>query len=423
MARQLNLLSPKFVETTLKPGRYSDGGGLYLQVTAAKEGVTKSWLFRYMRGGTTSREMGLGAMTMRKGDGYTTLAQARQKRTKAREMLEAGIDPLQVKHAGRAAAKVEAARAMTFEQCSEQFIKDHASGWKGQKHERDWRGSLKRFAYPMIGSLPVAAIDTSLIVKVLKPIWESKTKTAVDVRSRIELILNWAKLHGFRDGENPARWKGHLDHALPKPSKVSKINHHEAMPYDQLPPFIAALQTETVKGAAPLEWAILTAARSEEVLGAEWSEIDIGKRVWTIPSVRMKAEADHRIPITDRMMNILEAQPRAGRFIFAGQRPDKKLSAAVMWQLLQTMRPAASYTVHGFRASFRDWAAEQTEYANHVVEMALAHTIGSAVEAAYRRSDLFDKRRALMADWARFCESQPRSTAGIISIGDRNVAG
>lgn len=210
MSRQLNLLSSKFVETIEEPGRYSDGGGLYLQVSASRtEGVvTKSWLFRYMRGGATSREMGLGATSVRKGDGYTTLAQARQKRTRAREMLEAGFDPLELKRAGKTAEKVDSAKGMTFSQCAAEYIKSHQAGWKGQKHVKLWKGSLARFVEPLIGELPIATIDTGLVLKVLRPMWETKTKTAVDVRSRIELILNWAKIHGYRHGENPARWRG-----------------------------------------------------------------------------------------------------------------------------------------------------------------------------------------------------------------------
>jgi hypothetical protein len=215
VSRQLNLLSPKFVETIEEPGRYSDGGGLYLQVSASRtEGVvTKSWLFRYMRGGTTSREMGLGAASMRKGDGYTTLAQARQKRTRARETLEAGFDPLELKRAGKTAEKVDKVKGITFSQCAAEYIKGHQAGWKGQKHVKLWKGSLARFVEPLIGDLPIASIDTGLVLKVLRPIWETKTKTAVDVRSRIELILSWAKIHGYRHGENPARWRGHLDNA------------------------------------------------------------------------------------------------------------------------------------------------------------------------------------------------------------------
>jgi integrase len=400
--RELNKLSAKFVETVSKPGRYADGGGLYLQVSKGTSGVTKSWLFRYMHGGSTSRAMGLGAVSTRHGDGYTTLIKARQKRTKAREMLESGIDPLQSKRAGQTAEKLEKARSVTFAQCAEQYIDGHEAGWKGKKHGRDWRGTLTKYVYPEIGALPVAAIDTALVLKVLKPIWETKTKTAVDVRSRIELVLNWAKIHGYRDGENPARWKGHLDNALPKPSKVTKVKHHPAMPYAALPGFLAELRNRTAIGAGPLEWTILAASRSDETLGAEWSEIDFEKRVWTIPAPRMKADADHRVPLTDRMMEILKGQPHDGKFIFPGQHRSKKISGASMWYLLRGIR-LSSETVHGFRSSFRDWAAEQTAYPSDVIEMALAHKIANKVEAAYRRGDLFEKRRQLMADWAVFC--------------------
>jgi integrase len=400
--RELNKLSTKFVETVSKPGRYADGGGLYLQVSKGTSGVTKSWLFRFMNGGSTSRAMGLGAVSTRNGDGYTTLIKARQKRTRAREMLESGIDPLQSKRAGRTAERLEKARSVTFTQCAEQYIDGHEAGWKGKKHGRDWRGTLTRYVYPEIGALPVAAIDTALVLKVLKPIWETKTKTAVDVRSRVELVLNWAKIHGYRDGENPARWKGHLDNALPKPSKVTKVKHHPAMPYAEVPSFLAELRNKTAIGARALEWTILAASRSDEALGAEWSEIDVEKRVWTIPAPRMKADADHRVPLTDRMKEILKGQPRDGKFIFPGQHRSKKISSASMWHLLRSIR-LSSETVHGFRSSFRDWAAEQTAYPSDVIEMALAHTIANKVEAAYRRGDLFEKRRALMADWAAYC--------------------
>jgi integrase len=406
--RDLNKLSAKFVETVREPGRYADGGGLYLQVSKGTAGVTKSWLFRYMRGGSTSRAMGLGAVSTRNGDGYTTLVKARQKRTKAREMLESGIDPLQSKRAGQTAERLEKARLVTFAQCAEQYIDSHEAGWKGTKHARDWRGSLAKYAYPIIGALPVAAVDLALTKKVLEPIWKTKTKTAVDVRSRIELVLNWAKIHGYRDGENPARWKGHLENVLPKPSKIAKVKHHTAMPYDDVPAFMVALREKTDAGARALEWTILSAARSEETLGAEWSEIDIGKKIWTIPAPRMKADADHRVPLTCRMLEILKKLPREGKHVFPGQTPSKRASAAVMWFLLRSMTSSGE-TVHGFRSSFRDWAAEQTAYPSDVIEMALAHTIANKVEAAYRRSDLFEKRQQLMADWAAYCLSKEKA--------------
>lgn len=406
MPRELNKLSAKFVDTVSKPGRYADGGGLYLQVSKGTSGVTKSWLFRYMRGGGTSRAMGLGAVSTRNGDGYTTLVKARQKRTKAREMLESGVDPLESKRTGRTAESLEKARLVTFAQCAEQYIDSHEAGWKGRKHARDWRGSLAKHAYPIIGGLPVAAIDLALTKKVLEPIWKTKTKTAVDVRSRIELVLNWAKIHGYRDGENPARWKGHLENVLPKPSKIAKVKHHAAVPYAEVPAFMVALCEKTVVGARALEWTILSAARSEETLAAEWTEIDVEKKIWTIPASRMKADADHRVPLTDRMLEIIKSLPSNGKcmFLFPGQTPSKRASGAVMWFLLRSMRPSGE-TVHGFRSSFRDWAAEQTAYPSDVIEMALAHTIANKVEAAYRRGDLFEKRRALMADWAEYCSA------------------
>jgi integrase len=419
MTRQLNLLSPKFVETIAEPGRYSDGGGLYLQVTAGSGGVTKSWLFRYMRGGPTSREMGLGAASMRKGDGYTTLLQARQKRTRAREMLESGIDPLEVKRAGKMAERIDRAKAMTFGLCAAEYIKEHQAEWKGEKHIKLWNGSLKKYVLPLIGGLPISSIDTALVLKTLKPIWQTKTKTAVDIRSRIELILNWAKIHGYRDGENPARWKGHLENALPKPSKISKIKHLTALPYDELPGLMGKLRKERGTSAAALEWTILTAVRSDNTLAAVWSEIDVGKKVWTIPKERMKADADHRVPLTERMIEILKAQSRDTDFVFSGVNPTKKLPHEAMLKTLKAI--GASVTVHGFRSTFKDWASEQTAYSNEVSEMALAHKISDAVEAAYRRGDLFEKRRRLMEDWAAYCESPGLTGDNVVTLRGATV--
>jgi integrase len=409
MARRLNLLSPKFIETIDKAGRYADGGGLYLQVTAGKNGgVTKSWLFRYMRGHLSrngkplSRELGLGPLSTNKRDGYITTKEARDRAYRARESLKVGVDPLDAKKALRTAERLEGAKAMTFSQCAGEYIRGHQAGWKGQKHVKLWKGSLAKYVEPLVGALPVASIDTGLVLKVLRPIWETKTKTAVDVRSRIELILNWAKIHGYRDGENPARWKGHLDNALPKPSKIAKVTHLAAMPYDELPAFMGELRHQEGTAAAALEWTILTAVRSDDTFGFTWPEIDTEKKVWTIPAARMKAEADHRVPLTDRMLEIIEKLDRKTKFVFSGENPSKKLPHEDMLEVLKgdLGRP---FTVHGFRSTFKDWASEETGYANEVSEMALAHKIPSKVEGAYRRGDLFEKRRALMADWAAFC--------------------
>src|ERR1700682_2336973 len=333
MARRLNLLSPKFIETIDRPGRFADGGGLYLQVRADKNGgVTKSWLFRYMRGHVSrngkplSRELGLGPLSINKRDGYISTKEARDRAYRARESLKAGIDPLDAKRAHRAAERLEGAKAMTFSQCAAEYIKGHQAGWKGQKHVKLWKGSLAKYAEPLIGKLPVASIDAGLVLKVLRPIWETKTKTAVDIRSRIELILSWAKIHGYRDGENPARWKGHLDNALPKPSKIAKVTHLAAMPYDELPRFMIELsQQQEGTAAFALEWTILTAVRSDDTFGFTWPEVDTEKRVWTIPAARMKAEADHRVPLSDRALKILEKLDRKTKFVFSGENPNKKL--------------------------------------------------------------------------------------------------
>ncbi len=269
---------------------------------------------------------------------------------------------------------------MTFSQCAAEYIESHKAGWKGEKHTKLWSGSLKRFAEPVIGSLPVAGIDTALVLKVLKPIWEMKTKTAVDVRLRIELILNWAKIHGYRDGENPARWRGHIENALPDPSKIAKVKHLAAMPYDELPGFMWKLRAETGTPPAALEWTILTVVRSDNTFAATWPEIDLEKNVWIIPAERMKADADHRVPLTDRMIEILGKMDRSTTFIFSGENPTKKLPHEKMLKALKAIRPGL--TVHGFRSSFKDWCSEHTAYPNEVSEMALAHKIPSKVEGA-----------------------------------------
>jgi integrase len=416
MSRELNRLSPKFVEAISKPGRYADGGGLYLQVSAGKNGaVTKSWLFRYMRGGATSREMGLGALSTNRRDGLITTKEARDRAFAARETLKAGLDPIDARKAGKAAEKLDRARSITFTQSAEQYIKEHEAGWKGKKHAKLWRGSLKKYVYPVFGDLSVAAIDTALVLKAVKPIWETKTKTAMDVRLRIELVLDSAKIHGSRAGENPARWKGHLDHALPKPSKITKVAHLAALPYDELPAFMGELRKKTDTASAALDWTILAAARTDDTRGAVWSEIDVDKKVWTIPAARMKAASDHRVPLTERMLEILDRLPNKGsRFVFPAKNPDKKLPHEWMLKALKAIR--TSMTVHGFRSTFRDWAAEQTAYPNEVVEMALAHKISSKVEAAYRRGDLFEKRQRLMADWMRYCVSTPITRSNVVTL-------
>ncbi|NVN88605.1 MAG: tyrosine-type recombinase/integrase [Rhodopseudomonas sp.] len=412
MARTLNNLSAKFVETTEVPGRYSDGGGLYLQVTAAKNGgVTKSWLFRYMRGGTTSREMGLGPVSMNKRDGGVTTREARDRAYCARESLKAGIDPLDAKVAARTAQRLEKAKTITFRESVEQFIRDNEAEWKNPKHRDQWQNTLTTYAYPVIGSLSVVDIDTALVLKVLRPIWKEKTETAKRVRGRIESVLNWAKAHHYRDGENPARWKGHLENVLANPSKVAKVKHHWALPYKELPGLMGELRANKAVSARALEWTILSATRTGETIGALWSEIDVVEKVWNVPAVRMKGGVDHRVPLSDRMIQILENLPREGEIVFPGAKAKKPLSNMAMLELVRGMKGMGA-TVHGFRSTFRDWAAETTGYANEVVEMALAHAVKDKTEAAYRRGDLFDKRVRLMADWENYCSGPADTSCG-----------
>jgi len=394
MAREIGKLSAVAVRGQNKPGLYADGGGLYLQVT---EAGAKTWIFRFMLTGKR-RDMGLGAVHT------VTLAEARQTATEARKLIRDGIDPIETRRASKLAARAKAATAMTFRQCAEAYIRAHEAGWKNPKHAAQWPSTLESYVYPSIGPLAVAAVDTGLVLKALEPIWTTKTETASRVRGRIEAILDWAKVRGYREGENPARWKGHLDHLLPARGKVQKATHHAALPYDDMAAFMAALRQQQGNSARALELAILTACRTSEVIGATWGEIDLDKQIWTIPAERMKAAKEHRIPLSgaavallERMKNLVE-----GSFVFAGEKANKPLSNMALLMTLRRMK-RDDLTAHGFRSTFRDWTAERTAYPAEVAEMALAHAVGDKVEAAYRRGDLFAKRARLMQDWADFC--------------------
>jgi integrase len=377
-----------------KPGRYGDGHGLWLQVSPAG---TKSWLFRYQREGR-ARQMGLGPVHT------ISLAEARIRATECRKLLLEGIDPIDRRHSQRAEARVEASRGLLFKDCAERYVAAHEAGWKNKVHRAQWRSTLAVYCYPVLGDLPAAAIDTALVLKVLEPIWTAKPETAGRVRGRIEAILDWATARSYRRGENPARWRGHLDKLLPAPKKLTRVKHHPALPYRNLPAFVADLQERVGVSARALEFAIFTAARTSEVIGACWSEINLRDRIWMVPPERMKAGREHRVPLSDRATALLEVLPRNGEYLFIGGRAGKPLSNMA---LLETLRRMGRHdlTVHGFRSTFRDWAAETTAYPNEVVEMALAHAIESKVEAAYRRGDLFEKRRRLMDDWAEYCAS------------------
>lgn len=395
-------LTARKVETIKTAGLFADGGGLYLQVTATG---AKTWIFRYSLNGRR-RDMGLGSLT------DVGLAEAREKRRVARDTVKAGRDPIDQRKAEEAADAVERAKAMTFRACAEAFIAAHRPGWRNDKHSAQWSATLQAYAYPVFGDLPVAAIDTGLVLRVLEPIWSTKSETASRLRGRIESVLDWARVRGYREGENPARWRGHLDHLLPAKTKVRRVEHHAALPYAEMPAFFATLAGQSGMAALALRFAILTAARTGEVLGARWDEVDLEAGVWTIPATRMKAGREHRVPLAGAALDVLRglAEARAGDVVFFGQKAGQPLSNMSMLMLLRRMG-RADITTHGFRSAFKDWASEQTDFPSEVSEMALAHVVGDKVEAAYRRGDLFEKRRALAEAWAKFCCSGPRASS------------
>jgi integrase len=411
MARNMERLTALAVSRAKEPGYYPDGGGLYLHITATG---AKSWAYRFMLDGK-AREMGLGPLP------DTTLSEARGKALEARKLRREGIDPIEHRKALRDSARLDAARAITFRECADAYIRAHRAGWRNAKHADQWTNTLKTYAYPTFGTLPVQGIDITLVTKVLEPIWSEKPETAGRVRGRIEVILDWATVRGYRQGENPARWRGHLDKLLPKRSKVARVEHHSALPYREIGAFLASLRAQEGTGARALEFAILTAGRTGEILGARWDEIDLDARVWTVPAGRMKGEREHRVPLSPPAVAVLESltELRTDDYVFPGGRTGKPLSNMAMLVLLRRMK-RGDLTVHGFRSTFRDWAADQTAYPNEVVEMALAHAVGNKVEAAYRRGDLFDKRRRLMDDWATYCAA-PAADGKVVPI--RQAAG
>lgn len=394
MARQIGRLSAVEVRSRREPGMYPDGGGLYLQVTATG---AKTWIYRFALAGRR-RDMGLGPLHT------VSLLEAREAARLARQSVLNGVDPIEARRGVRLDAKAEEAKATTFKECAEAYIAAHKAGWKNEKHAAQWDSTLATYVYPTVGALSVAAVDTGLVLKVLEPIWTTKTETASRVRGRIEVILDWATVRGYRTGENPARWKGHLDQLLPARAKVQKAGHHAALAYDDIGAFMVALRGQGSVSARALEFAILTATRTSEVLGATWSEVDLDKGLWIIPPERMKADREHRVPLSIAALAVLGAMKaiQHNDFIFPGQKHKSGLSNMALLMVLRRMK-RDDLTAHGFRSTFRDWCAEQTAYPAEVAEMALAHAVGSKVEAAYRRGDLFDKRVRLMADWAAFC--------------------
>jgi integrase len=400
MARNIHRLSAIKVDKVKQAGMYGDGGGLYLRVTPAG---TKNWVFRFMLNGRP-RWMGLGPLSL------YSLSEARARALEARRLRHDGIDPLEARKVARAEARLAAAKAVTFRQCAESYIKSHRAGWRNGKHAAQWEATLATYAERVIGALPVHSIDTALVLRVVEPIWTVKPETASRVRGRIEQILDWAKARGFRQGENPARWRGHLDKLLPARAKLRRITHHAALPYTELPAFLAQLRKEEGIAARALEFTILTGARTGETMGARWSEIDLVEKTWTVPAERMKAGRAHRVPLSGRALAIVEAMQKVRHaddpeaFVFPGGKFGRSLSNMSFLMLLRRMG-RSDLTAHGFRATFKTWASERTSVQNEIVESALAHSIGSKVEQAYRRGDLFQKRRGLMDAWDIYCES------------------
>lgn len=402
-------VTSKEVENWKRAGIYEIEDGLRF---VFKPSGTKSWILRYQLNGVR-RDIGLG------GYPKTTLAAARSKADICRGLISKGIDPLEEKNKHKQYKRDEKSNAITFKECALSYIEDHRSGWKNAKHAQQWVNTLTTYAFPMIGKKPVKDITTEDVLKILKPIWKDKTETASRVRSRIELVLDAAKAKQLRTGENPALWRGHLDKLLAKPSKVTRVRNHPAMPYAELPAFMAALMKEDSYGALALQLTILTALRSNEVLNAKWNEIDLENKVWIIPAQRMKMNQEHRVPLTDATINILKKLPTDGLYVFQGMREGKPLSGMSMLMVLRRMN-MHQYVVHGFRSTFRDWAAETTNFPREVCEQALAHSLSNKTEAAYMRSDLFEKRRKLMGQWAVFVTS-PKS-GNVVDIGKQSKA-
>jgi integrase len=406
MARHTERLSSAKVKNA-KVGLHPDGGNLWLQVTQAKDGkrLNKSWLliFKSPVAGK-QREMGLGPLAT------VGLAEAREKARDCRKLLLEGVDPIEHREARRAAIAIARAKSMTFGQCATAYMASHESGWRNAKHRDQWRTSLETYAYPILEKLPVADIDTALVMRVLQPMWNDKAETASRVRGRIESILDWATTSGYRSGENCARWKGHLANLLPARNRVQKIEHLAAMPYASLPAFLIELRARGGVAAQALELLILTAGRTGEVLGARWGEIDLAAKAWTIPANRMKGGREHRVPLSQRALEILDGVRNLDSpLVFPGTREGKPLSELTLLRAFQRMG-YAQYTVHGFRSAFKDWCSDRTSYPNHVVEAALAHAIPSGVEAAYRRTDLLEQRARLMAAWAEYCGKEPATS-------------
>jgi integrase len=397
-------LTGKAVAALRNPGKHRVSRNLYLQI----EGCSRSWLFRYEHHGVAHWH-GLGSCDL------VSLAEAREHTLDCRRLLRAGIDPIAHARAQKQKAALAATSTMTFRECATAYIASHESAWRSPKHKLQWLQSLEDYVYATIGDLPVQAIDTALIMRVLDPIWRDKPETADRVRSRMDAVLDWATARSYRTGENPARWRGHLDKLLPKKAKLRRVQHMAAMPYAEVPAFMAQLQARPEIAARALEFAILTGARTAETLQTSWQEIDLEARIWVVPAERIKGGREHRVPLADRTVEILHSLPRedGNGLVFLSARKGRPLSAVAMLRVLRDMDVGC--TVHGFRSSFREWCAEQTNYPRELAEAALAHAVKDRTEAAYQRGDLLLKRRRLMAAWAGYCTT-PRAAGEVVAI-------
>ena len=392
---------------TRKPaaGRRHYGGGLYLQTG---ETGSASWLLRYQLRGR-ERWMGLGPKSV------FTARQARARAIAEKQKIYSGIDPLQAKREARARQELEAARSITFTDAAQQYYRQHEAKWSNLKHRQAFTNTLQQYAYPVIGRLPVADITSEHVLRIIEPHWLDKNQTMSRVRGRIEAILDWAKVRKYRDGENPARWTGFLDQVLPSGRQVAKVEHHAALPYNDVPGFVAQLATRKGIGSKALEFIILTACRTSEVLKARWSEFDLEQKFWTIPAERMKARRAFRVPLTTAMIKLLKSlQREAGSdLVFIGSRKGAPIGKMALPSLVESM--GYDVTVHGMRASFRTWAAEQTAFPREIIEQCLAHATGTAVELSYQRSDVLEKRRQLMEQWSAFVSTPRKAGAGTVT--------
>lgn len=435
MSRGQNKLNPLALGRLKEPGYHSDGAGLYLQISPTGG---KSWIFRYMLDGV-SRYMGLGSFI------DVSLGEARELALLQRKLVKQKIDPIEAREATYRTRLAERAKRITFDEAFEKYIQSQKDSWKNPKHIDQWRNTLTTYASPFIGKLSVADIDTGLVLECLEPIWHTKTETATRVRGRIEKVLDWAKTRGYRSGENPARWRGHLEHSLAAPHKIAVIRNQPALPYTQIAAFITALRKREALAARALEFGILTAARSADIRGATWKEVDLDEKLWSIHTERMKGEKGkervetiHRIPLSDKAVELLKkrlelaGEIKPDDFVFTAQRggtlSDATLSAVIkrmnegdggpIWVDATNGAPAVP---HGFRSTFRDWAAECTTHEDKICEKALAHVVGDETQRAYQRGDLLEKRRWLMQDWCNFCE---KTTGGdnVVPITSKTAA-